>query len=1147
MKATCRSCGESRSLSQEAITSPDFDFTCPHCQRIMVLEHDSTEGLVLEDSERRDAPTKVDSEPDAPADFDAYAYAARQLGVLADDDETTAEDEHASARLVAGIPTAAPPVPSWDGGDTQQVRELARNTPELPAADPAPEAVEEPPEGPEGVFAADGDAGEAAVQIEGETVEGETDDGAGEPAREDPLADMEVVVASITAGTGSRTFDRPAIEPPEPPRSGSWKVPRSEAGPAPSPDSPRKSGAWKIEAGPPVSEAPKSGSWKLAPTSDGPRTASSKRTVSATPAPAPAPPVPPAKKITEEIPIPKIEEEDADLAEPPKIAASPARTAHDSDWYDLLDEVLTEAPPTPAPTTGAAPAAAEPERRKIEIKEGMSAADAELVRELRAKLESQGDPAAELLQTRPIRRSTADIPTPATSLPSPRPSDKAKNAQTQKVSELPDTTREPPPPPRSGARPAAPPTEATPVSRPRPQSARPSAVAKKTQPPRPANAQTEPLRSKKIVPRPAAESQRMRRSGDDATDDDTRNSFQDAGKGSDVPTTRESAPAPAPRRREPKGPREVDARGGQVQAFQRENLDPSFVTAREPASDAAERFRELFHAVFPHRKDAPQVVVVTSAVGGEGRTTVAVNLAVAAASTPGRGALLVSADTTGRPLLSYFGLDTRPPGLLEALEGSKDPRQLVMRFALGMLYVLPLGQGGELAGSLLAGDAMGALLGKLRRLCPPAMAIIVDGPSLEGEVAPSLARLADGCVLVVRPGETSVRVVQRARERLGTARLLGTVLNEVPRHALGPRSAERAGLNDLREGIEQALDSIDATVAEVGSLREANEQAREAQEDVFRAALANFQQGLAALENKLGRAFRDELKRVRQGLVAATGAAAQNPAAKAQVGAELEKLKRAFQQLEEQKKAVAQSQEALAKEKAELVTTRRALEAELERQARGQPPSGQGAPGEGELVAIQRALEEVRAMALSERARAHDAEDQVKRLTARVQELVGRESKLRSRLGVAAAAEAAGVPPPEGEPPVMKMAQRPTDPLAAVRPEYRSAPRPTDSQRFARGAEPRPSDSQRFSRAPSSPQPVNESQRFIRPTPESQRVSRLSSERVRSLADEPVPDAPYRPHPPGPNGGPNGAPNGSGPNGDLRHDTRANPRPGASR
>ena len=51
MKATCRSCAESKTLSQEAITSPDFDFTCPKCQRIMVLEHDAPGTIDPEDIE----------------------------------------------------------------------------------------------------------------------------------------------------------------------------------------------------------------------------------------------------------------------------------------------------------------------------------------------------------------------------------------------------------------------------------------------------------------------------------------------------------------------------------------------------------------------------------------------------------------------------------------------------------------------------------------------------------------------------------------------------------------------------------------------------------------------------------------------------------------------------------------------------------------------------------------------------------------------------------------------------------------------------------------------------------------------------------------------------------------------------------------
>jgi hypothetical protein len=112
-------------------------------------------------------------------------------------------------------------------------------------------------------------------------------------------------------------------------------------------------------------------------------------------------------------------------------------------------------------------------------------------------------------------------------------------------------------------------------------------------------------------------------------------------------------------------------------------------------------------------------------------------------------------------------------------------------------------------------------------------------------------------------------------------------------------------------------------------------------------------------------------------------------------------------------------------------------------------------------------------MALSERARAQDYEDQVKRLTARCNDLVNRERALRRQIGLeSAAAEVASSPPLEPEP-QMKMVQRPTDPRAATRPEFR-----TGSYRGS-------SESGPYTRPPDAPP-----------------VRSLSSERLRALVDE---------------------------------------------
>lgn len=229
----------------------------------------------------------------------------------------------------------------------------------------------------------------------------------------------------------------------------------------------------------------------------------------------------------------------------------------------------------------------------------------------------------------------------------------------------------------------------------------------------------------------------------------------------------------------PRGPRSVET-------FAHDDLDPALVCARDDSSPDADRFRQLVQRIFhPADGPAPRVVMVTSARPGDGKTTVAANLAIAAAGggrLAGRGAVLVDADPRGRGVLHHFGVRVRNEGLLEALRSesvsSPDPRDFVMQFSLGTLDVVPLGIPGSDAAELLASDRMGVFLGRLRDTYPGA-AIIVDASSLLHAADPLvLARGVDGVVLVVRADRTPRDEVRRAIEMLGPRRVLGLVLND---------------------------------------------------------------------------------------------------------------------------------------------------------------------------------------------------------------------------------------------------------------------------------------------------------------------------------------------------------------------------------
>ena len=173
----------------------------------------------------------------------------------------------------------------------------------------------------------------------------------------------------------------------------------------------------------------------------------------------------------------------------------------------------------------------------------------------------------------------------------------------------------------------------------------------------------------------------------------------------------------------------------------------------------------------------PQVIVVTSAQPGDGKTTLVTNLAAALAHM-NRTVLLVDASPE-RDLHRVFGV-TDNYGLSDLIDLPEiNPSLLAyVTHSTSLPGVSLVATGPRESSALDLLYAMAPLLAELRHAYDT---LIIDAPSI-GELpdARIFGRLADGVVLVVRAGETTRDIAQAAATRLqedGTV-LLGTVLNQ---------------------------------------------------------------------------------------------------------------------------------------------------------------------------------------------------------------------------------------------------------------------------------------------------------------------------------------------------------------------------------
>ncbi|QMU97401.1 polysaccharide biosynthesis tyrosine autokinase [Microbacterium esteraromaticum] len=174
----------------------------------------------------------------------------------------------------------------------------------------------------------------------------------------------------------------------------------------------------------------------------------------------------------------------------------------------------------------------------------------------------------------------------------------------------------------------------------------------------------------------------------------------------------------------------------------------------------------------------PRVIVVSSAVPGEGKSTVAANLAATLAAN-GAPVVLVDGDLRRPTVAKTAGVDA-PAGLTDVLAGRAALAEVLQRTPHAhSLAVLTAGTIPPNPSEVLGSARMKSLLDELAQHAT----VIVDAPPLlavtDGAV---LAHQADGVLLVVSVGKTTYDLVEKARDALHKVhgRVLGIVLNRAP-------------------------------------------------------------------------------------------------------------------------------------------------------------------------------------------------------------------------------------------------------------------------------------------------------------------------------------------------------------------------------
>jgi capsular exopolysaccharide synthesis family protein len=212
--------------------------------------------------------------------------------------------------------------------------------------------------------------------------------------------------------------------------------------------------------------------------------------------------------------------------------------------------------------------------------------------------------------------------------------------------------------------------------------------------------------------------------------------------------------------------------------FRDDALAKQHTMDRVPVGRTAESYRQLrTNLQFLNVDDPPRVIMISSSVPAEGKTTLIVNLALMLVEA-GQRVILVEADLRKPKVTRYLGM-VDGVGLTNVLTGSAAVDDVTQTYR-GGLSVLASGPTPPNPGELLASSQMAALLEKLRGQWD---FVLVDAPPvLPVADAAGLAPAVDGVVLSVRYGRTRKDQLQQAASTIRHvgADVLGVVLNIVP-------------------------------------------------------------------------------------------------------------------------------------------------------------------------------------------------------------------------------------------------------------------------------------------------------------------------------------------------------------------------------
>lgn len=216
--------------------------------------------------------------------------------------------------------------------------------------------------------------------------------------------------------------------------------------------------------------------------------------------------------------------------------------------------------------------------------------------------------------------------------------------------------------------------------------------------------------------------------------------------------------------------------------------ESGYLTPTTPRGTTAEEFRAIKRPLLKNiagqsaaRINNANLIMVTSALEGDGKTFSSLNLAMSIAMEQDKTVLFIDADVHKASAGKVLGIPDETPGLIDILMGNAQPGETILRTSIRNLRIMPAGASHEKATEFLASERMHLLMRELSTRYSDRVIIFDSPPLLLTNESSVLASFMGQIAFVVAANSTPLHAVHEALERIGKDKMVAVMLNKASR------------------------------------------------------------------------------------------------------------------------------------------------------------------------------------------------------------------------------------------------------------------------------------------------------------------------------------------------------------------------------